>query len=776
MNDYVLRPYQKECVDAIDQLPDGSKVIVALATGLGKSVCFSHIKRSGRLLILSNRDELVYQPQKYFSCSFGIEKAEQYSNGEDVVSASIQTLSMDHRLKRFHPEDFEIIVVDECHHSVSPTYKRVLSYFKPKKLIGFTATPTRGDGTKLDDIYDSIIYSKDLLWGIQQGYLCKIKSLAITPKIDISNVQMLAGDYNVAALANAIDHSDMYQTIANAYRDYAYTKQRHCLIYCIDKKSCYITREYITRLLPDEEDYVKVITGNTPSAERHQTEQDFLDGTVHCIINCMVLTEGVDLPAADTIIVARPSANPTLYTQIIGRGTRLSNGKDHCLVLDILPKSSHKLCSITTLAGCDFKDLPPHIKDKLRSNETDLEDMINLINQTSAMQQDTLSLFVQEYDIVNGCYMMQHEILAESFKKGETELIQTLCKKEKNGKKQAIDYGITNFYGMHYQIGMTDSSRFIIQGDTDNYLFTISEPDILGHVSVQALINHILYTTETPIPADTAMQLIRKILQAECQNLFFWNQDVIEAWNDMPATKKQLAYIRRCSLNMGFGELKIESEISKYVANILIKNITQYQTLKKRSEHLKWMIDRGYEKNTDASTEFNLILTNGISLNNTDKTENFLKLRCKYGKHKINDHLFEEMLKPGTLEIPKASALTRSALYKLRTLSTSTLKFQWAQLLKRYKTDVVLYDISKVILQYSNDMEILTRLFLVAQAIMSAPVHTQYEPIFYVSDILQVIDKPIDKWKWVRLKYHYAYLDKWRSKKTHHISDNILKL
>lgn len=775
---FVLRSYQEECVNILDNLPSGSKVIVALATGLGKSVCFSHIKRTGKMLILSNRDELVYQPQKYFTCSFGIEKAGTYSNGEDVISASIQTLSMENRLKRFCPDDFEIIIVDECHHSTSPSYKRVLNYFTPDKLIGFTATPTRGDGTKLDDVYDTIIYSKDLLWGIQNGFLSKIKSLAITPNIDISNVQMLAGDYNIASLTQVIDKPEMYYTIANTYRDYSYAEKRHCLIYCINKRSCYITCEYITKLLPDERDHIAVITGETPSEERRMLEESFLKGGIHCIINCMVHTEGVDLPIADTIIVARPSANPTLYTQIIGRGTRLHEKKDYCLVLDILPSSSHKLCSITTLAGVDYKDLPVRLKQKLSSEEIDLEELIELITKNTFAEQKDLSVLVHEYDIINGCYLQQQNLLQKNMKSGFFNLIHALCEKERNGKKQSQDYGIDNFYGIHYQIGFSESARFIIQGDTDNYFFTISEPDILDQVYVQAFIDHTLYKTEKPVSLNVAMPLIRKILQTKCPKLFLWNEDIIDAWNDMPATQKQIDYIYRLFCKLDFDTDRIDTEISKYIANILIKNLTQYEALRKRNEYLKWSIEHNQVNgNPEQDSIYTLVLGNGIQLIKINKSDDFLKLRKEYGRYKINENMLEELLAPGTIEIPTTSGLSRSGLYKLRTLSTATLKIYWTQLLKKYKTDIVLYDISRLIMMHQNNIVIMTRLFLIAQAIMTCGLHIQYEPYFYLSEVLSSIEKPKEKWKWIRIKYKYLYLDKWEEKsKENRNTDNIIHL
>ena len=156
-----LRDYQQECVDIIDNLKGGS-FLVSMATGLGKTAIFTHIKRHGRVLILSHRDELVRQPEKYYDCSFGIEKADEHSDGEEVVSASVPSLI--HRLNNFKPDDFDMIITDEAHHAVAPSYRKIYDYFKPRLHLGFTATPNRGDKKKLGEIYSGIIYEKDIKW------------------------------------------------------------------------------------------------------------------------------------------------------------------------------------------------------------------------------------------------------------------------------------------------------------------------------------------------------------------------------------------------------------------------------------------------------------------------------------------------------------------------------------------------------------------------------------------------------------------------------------
>ena len=169
--DIELSDYQLECLEIINSLDSGS-YLVAVATGLGKTVIFSHIKRRGRMLILSHREELVWQPRKYFDCSYGVEQAEHHSNGEEVVSASVQSLVR--RLDSFAPDEFDIIITDEAHHAVADTYRQIYEHFKPRLHIGFTATPNRADNVKLGEVFSKIIYERNLKWGIKHGYLSYI--------------------------------------------------------------------------------------------------------------------------------------------------------------------------------------------------------------------------------------------------------------------------------------------------------------------------------------------------------------------------------------------------------------------------------------------------------------------------------------------------------------------------------------------------------------------------------------------------------------------------
>lgn len=138
--DIKLRDYQKEVLNIIDNLEPGA-YLIQMATGLGKTATFTNIKRKGRVLVLAHREELINQSAKYYDCPVGIEMANKHSNREEVVIASVMTLI--HRLDKFKPDDFDLIIIDEAHHAAATSYKKIINYFSPRLLLGFTATPNR---------------------------------------------------------------------------------------------------------------------------------------------------------------------------------------------------------------------------------------------------------------------------------------------------------------------------------------------------------------------------------------------------------------------------------------------------------------------------------------------------------------------------------------------------------------------------------------------------------------------------------------------------------
>lgn len=382
-----LRPYQTECIEIINNLESGS-YLVAMATALGKTVIFSNLKRRGRVLILSHRDELVHQPQKYFNCSFGVEQARKHSKGEEVVSASVQSLI--HRLNRFSPDDFDMIITDEAHHAVAASYQKIYSYFKPRLHIGFTATPNRGDRVRLDTIFEKIIYQKDLKWGIENHYLTDIDCYQVDIGYDISKVKRTMGDFDIKQLGEEINQKVMNEGIARAYEKYAVGQT---VIFAANVAHA----TNIAALIPG----AVVVTAATKN--RAEIIERFTNREIPCIVNCMVFTEGTDIPLIETIIIARPTANVSLYIQMVGRGLRLYKGKKFLTLIDCVGITGKlNLCTAPTLLGLDPTVVPPRMRKLIKGKLTEMENTLaSLSNNPEAwiLNSHRVNLFAEESDL-----------------------------------------------------------------------------------------------------------------------------------------------------------------------------------------------------------------------------------------------------------------------------------------------------------------------------------------------------------------------------------------
>lgn len=374
-----LRDYQKECLNIINNLRSGS-YLVKLATGLGKTVIFTSIKRHGRVLVLAHREELINQPIKYYDCPVGVEMASQTSNGEPVVIASVQSLIR--RLDKFNPWDFDMIITDEAHHSAARTYKKIYNYFAPRLHLGFTATPNRGDGVRLDDVYEDIIFDRDLKWGIQNGYLSDIYCLRVNIGYDLSNVARRMGDYAIGELEAAMNIESQNKAIAEAYYKYA---KGQTLIFATSVKHA--------QDIAKEIDGAVAVTSDTKN--RAEIIERFTRREIPVLVNCMVFTEGTDIPLVETVIIARPTQNSSLYTQMVGRGLRLHPDKEKLILIDCVGVTGKcDICTAPTLIGIDLEQVPASKKDEIQGDLFDLPDIV-------ARACDTPESWIRNTEIVN---------------------------------------------------------------------------------------------------------------------------------------------------------------------------------------------------------------------------------------------------------------------------------------------------------------------------------------------------------------------------------------
>jgi superfamily II DNA or RNA helicase len=226
---FELRPYQADALKAtLEGFGQFNRQLVVLPTGAGKTILFGKVAESfqpGRVLILAHREELLTQACDKVLTATGIEadteKAElQASLDSPIVVASVQTQARQNRLDRFPRDHFGLIVVDEAHHVLADSYKRILDHFEGAKVLGVTATPDRGDQKLLSDYFENVACELTLVDLIRGHWLAPIRVKSMPLEIDLRSVQVVAGDYDAQQIGHALDpHLEAIADIMVQYRD-----------------------------------------------------------------------------------------------------------------------------------------------------------------------------------------------------------------------------------------------------------------------------------------------------------------------------------------------------------------------------------------------------------------------------------------------------------------------------------------------------------------------------------------------------------------------------
>lgn len=416
-----LRPYQREdLTKSLRDIMAGKKRnLIVWATGLGKTVLMAHIVgkiREKRALIIVNREELVWQTvdkikASYPDISVSVEKAEHRSDpNSEVVVASVQTIGsaknnedgtpvFSKRLQSLDPGTFDIVMVDECHRSSADSYRNVLKYFQVYRsdskyndpgriLFGLTATPNRSDNKGLGEFFDNITATRDIRWGIQNGYLADIEAYRVETTVDISDVRITAGEFNAKDLEKKINTPARNELVVKKYLEI--TGGKKALFFTVDIQHA----EDLAAELVRQGVKASAVSSRTPDDMRRQIFEMHKSGQLTALCGANVFLEGYDDPTIEVGCMVRPFRSGLIYRQAVGRVLRpypapealsamRSEGveppwiKPCAIIIDYVDVSSrHSLLTVPSLFG-----LSPKLDPKGKRVEAMAKEMEGLIDK-----------------------------------------------------------------------------------------------------------------------------------------------------------------------------------------------------------------------------------------------------------------------------------------------------------------------------------------------------------------------------------------------------------
>lgn len=351
-----LKEHQKQALDALRMMRENHETIALLyhATGTGKTVSAvsDAISVGKRTLFIAHTHELVEQAYETFKRLWNgiyvgkyvdsIKQPDAY-----VVCGSVQSVALN--LEQFKENDFGYIIIDEAHHASADTYQKVLAYFKPEFTLGLTATPERADDKNILDIFKNTAHKLDIQTAVEIGELVPVRCIRIHTNIDLTKVRFNSVQYNIRDLESKIFVPERNQLIVDTFMEYVSTKRT--VIFCASVKHA----EQIAEMIRGRGVNAAAVSGSMKSSERKEFLAKFQKGDIKALCACDLLNEGWDCPETEVLFMARPTMSKVLYTQQLGRGMRLSEGKESLLVFDFvdnasqynMPYSMHRLFKLS---------------------------------------------------------------------------------------------------------------------------------------------------------------------------------------------------------------------------------------------------------------------------------------------------------------------------------------------------------------------------------------------------------------------------------------------
>jgi superfamily II DNA or RNA helicase len=336
-----LRPHQEEALRALDNLRKEGKTIALLwhATGVGKTVtAVTDARRlAGRTLYVVHKRDLVTQTFDKFrelwpEASTGLYFGGAHDPEAFNVIGSVQSVAED--LDCFGPEQFAYLIIDEAHHATAPTYRRILGYFRPRFILGLTATPDRADGETALELFRECAHRLSLREAVETGELVPIRCVRVETNVDLSKVRYNQVQYNRRDLEETVTVPARDELIVNTYRDHV--QGRKAVAFCVNVRH----GEDLAQAFRKAGVAARSVSGRTPGKEREKILQAFHEGELRVLCACDLLNEGWDCPDVEVLLMARPTLSKVIYLQQLGRGTRRAPGKECLIVFDFVDNAS----------------------------------------------------------------------------------------------------------------------------------------------------------------------------------------------------------------------------------------------------------------------------------------------------------------------------------------------------------------------------------------------------------------------------------------------------
>ncbi|MBP5525338.1 MAG: DEAD/DEAH box helicase [Paludibacteraceae bacterium] len=348
--DNKLRPYQQEAkMEIFSSWDECDNVMFQMPTGTGKTRLFTSIigdykiwsvlnSIDSKILIVAHRIELIEQISESltkYSIPHGIiAGGKERDLRNNVLVASIQTLTHHTNIDVAKDLNVGLVIIDEAHHSMASSYRKLWTMYATAKKLGVTATPWRMNNSGFSSIYDKLILSKSIKEFIEIGWLAPYNYYSINHNSSLYNEINtidefdIEGDYKVSALERVMDNSSIRAQLLDSYLKLA--KGKKGIIYSISRKhSDHICEEYQKAGIS-----IVRIDSKTPKNERTLYVKRFKEGSIDIIVNVDIFSEGFDCPDIEFIQLARPTKSLVKYLQQVGRGLRPTSGKNRCIILD----------------------------------------------------------------------------------------------------------------------------------------------------------------------------------------------------------------------------------------------------------------------------------------------------------------------------------------------------------------------------------------------------------------------------------------------------------